>query len=194
MRSSAWYADRPGQRTRSGGIPRWLGWTPADLTGIDAVIGLSGAGVGDHRWTPAYKKVIRDSRVDSTKTLSAAIASVRRIPRVFLSGSAIGFYGDTDERAVDEQAGPGNGFLAGVVQDWGAATKVAEQAGARVVHVRTGLVMARSGGAFGRLRVPLRLGVAGRLGSGRQHWSWVTLVDEVRALRFLLAQTVSPVR
>ncbi len=159
---------------------------PADLRGVDAAVHLAGAGVGDHRWTDSYKRTIRDSRVDGTATLAAALAALEPRPRVLLSGSAIGFYGDTGERAVDETAGAGTDFLAQVCVEWEAATAPAEQAGIRVVHLRTGLVLDRAGGALARMYPLLKLGVAGPLGSGRQYWSYVTMADWVGSVRFLL--------
>ena len=169
------------------------GWDPAagsvDLAaigGVDAVVNLSGAGVGDRRWTDAYKAEIRDSRVQATTTLAAAMSSLEPRPRVLVNGSAIGWYGDTGDRPVNESAPVGNGFLAEVVRDWEAATAPAEQAGIRVVHARTGLVVAKEGGAWARLFPIFRLGLGGKLGSGRQYWSWISLRDEVRALAFLL--------
>lgn len=159
---------------------------PVALRGVDAAISLAGAGVGDKRWTPARKQVILCSRVDSTSTLSRALATLDPAPRVLLSGSAIGFYGDTGDRMVDESGPVGSSFLAGVVRDWEAAAQPTADAGIRVAFLRTGLVMDRSGGAFARLFPLLRLGLGGPLGSGRQFWSWITLADTVRAMRFLL--------
>lgn len=156
------------------------------LRGIDAAVHLAGAGVGDRRWTPAYKQSILDSRVLGTGTLARALGELPRPPRVLLSGSAIGYYGDTGKHAADERTPAGETFLAGVTRDWEAATAPAEHAGIRVVHARSGLVMAPKGGAFGRLLLLMRFGLGGRLGSGRQWWSWVTLEDELRAMRFLL--------
>lgn len=121
----------------------------AGLVGCDAVVHLAGAGVGDHRWTDAYKKEIRDSRVLGTAAIADAVASLDTPPAVLLSGSAIGFYGDTGDRAVDEDAPPGDGFLPSVCVEWEEATAAAEEAGVRTVHARTGLVVAREGGAWG---------------------------------------------
>lgn len=160
----------------------------AGLAGVDGVVHLAGAGVGDHRWTDAYKREIRDSRVDGTRTIASAMASLDPRPRVLVSGSAIGWYGDTGDRAVDESAPAGHGFLADVVRDWEAAAAPAAEAGIRVVHPRTGLVVSASGGAWQRMFPLFRLGLGGRLGSGRQYWSWISLRDEVCALQFLLEQ------
>lgn len=156
------------------------------LAGVHAVVHLAGAGVGEHRWTAAYRKVILDSRVQGTSTIARAVAELDPAPGVLVSASAIGFYGDTGSRAVDETAPRGAGFLAEVVEAWEAAAEPARVAGVRVVHPRSGLVMARSGGAWARLLPLFRLGLGGRLGNGRQYWSFITLEDEVRALTHLL--------
>ncbi|MEU2153786.1 TIGR01777 family oxidoreductase [Streptomyces sp. NPDC019396] len=156
------------------------------LNGCDAVVHLAGAGVGDHRWTEAYKKEIRESRVFGTATIAQAVASLEEPPRVLVCGSAIGYYGDTGDRAVDESAPPGAGFLASVCEDWEAAAAPAHEAGIRVAYARTGLVVAREGGAWGRLFPVFRAGLGGRLGSGRQFWSFISLEDEVAAFRHII--------
>jgi uncharacterized protein (TIGR01777 family) len=161
---------------------------PGDLAGVQAAVHLAGAGVGARRWSASYKRVIRDSRVDGTTTLATALAALDPLPSVFVSGSAIGYYGDTAGRVATEDTPSGSTFLAGVVRDWEAAVLPAERAGIRVVLARSGLVMSPKGGAFGRLLLPVKLGAGGPLGSGRQGWSWITLEDEVRALQFLLAR------
>ncbi|WP_338325644.1 TIGR01777 family oxidoreductase [Streptomyces hoynatensis] len=158
----------------------------AALDGCTALVHLAGAGVGARRWTARYKRELRDSRVLGTAALAAALASLADPPRVFLCGSAIGYYGDTGERAVDETAPAGTGFLAELCRDWEAAARPAERAGVRTVLLRTGLVVARSGGAWGRLFPLFRAGLGGRLGDGRQFWSAISLHDHVAALRFLL--------
>jgi uncharacterized protein (TIGR01777 family) len=158
----------------------------AGLVGCDAVVHLAGAGVGDHRWTPAYKQEIRDSRVLGTAAVAEAVASLDVPPKVLLSGSAIGYYGDTGDRAVDESAPAGEGFLPSVCVEWEAATAAAQEAGVRTVHARTGLVVSREGGAWGRLFPLFRAGLGGRLGNGRQYWSFIALHDEVAALRHIL--------
>ncbi|GGV75481.1 epimerase [Streptomyces gelaticus] len=158
----------------------------AGLVGCDAVVHLAGAGVGDHRWTAAYKREIRDSRVLGTSAIAEAVASLDVPPKVLLSGSAIGYYGDTGDRAVDESAPAGEGFLPSVCVEWEAATAAAQEAGVRTVHARTGLVVGREGGAWGRLFPLFRAGLGGRLGSGRQYWSFIALHDEVAALRHIL--------
>jgi uncharacterized protein len=156
------------------------------LEGVDAVVHLAGAGIGDHRWTETYKREIRDSRVEGTRTLARALAGLSRRPAVFVSGSGIGYYGDTGDVAVDESAPLGEGFLAEVVRDWEAAAQPAVDAGIRVVHPRTGLVLSGEGGLLGKLLPLFRLGLGGRLGSGRQWMSWISLEDQVAALRFLI--------
>ncbi|WEH42191.1 TIGR01777 family oxidoreductase [Streptomyces sp. NBC_01218] len=158
----------------------------AGLVGCDAVVHLAGAGVGDHRWTEAYKKEIRDSRVLGTAAVAEALASLDTPPKVLLAGSAIGYYGDTGDRAVDESAPPGEGFLPSVCEEWEAATAPAEEAGVRTVHVRTGLVVSAEGGAWGKLFPLFKAGLGGRLGNGRQYWSFISLHDQVAALRHLL--------
>jgi uncharacterized protein (TIGR01777 family) len=159
---------------------------PAQLAGATAIVNLSGAGVGDHRWTGRYKQEILDSRVGSTDTLARAAAAMGEPPQVLVNASAIGYYGDTADREVDEASPVGEGFLAEVVQAWEAAAAPAEQAGIRVALPRTGLVVSGRGGAWQRLFPIFRAGVGGRLGSGRQYWSWISLRDEVAALRFLI--------
>ncbi|GAA0624341.1 TIGR01777 family oxidoreductase [Streptomyces crystallinus] len=158
----------------------------AGLAGCEAVVHLAGAGVGDHRWTDAYKKEIRDSRVLGTAALAEALASLDVPPEVLLCGTAIGYYGDTGTRAVDEEAPPGDGFLAEVCVEWEEAAAAAQEAGIRTVFARTGLVVARGGGAWGRLFPIFRAGVGGRLGSGRQYWSFISQHDHTAALRHLL--------
>ncbi|MGW1707005.1 TIGR01777 family oxidoreductase [Streptomyces sp. NPDC002206] len=158
----------------------------AGLVGCDAVVHLAGAGVGDHRWTEAYKQEIRDSRVLGTEAIAQAVASLDVPPKVLLSGSAIGYYGDTGDRAVDESAPHGEGFLPSVCVEWEAAAAPAEEAGVRTVFARTGLVVGREGGAWGRLFPLFRAGLGGRLGNGHQYWSFIALHDHIAALRHIL--------
>ncbi|MFF4955642.1 TIGR01777 family oxidoreductase [Streptomyces sp. NPDC001222] len=158
----------------------------AGLIGCDAVVNLAGAGIGDHRWTDAYKKTLRDSRVLGTAALAEAVASLPEPPRVFVSGSAIGYYGETGDRAVDETAPPGDGFLPSLCVEWEEAAAPAQEAGVRTVFARTGLVVAREGGAWGRLFPLFQAGLGGRMGDGRQYWSYIALHDEVAALRHLI--------
>jgi uncharacterized protein (TIGR01777 family) len=156
------------------------------LAGIDGVVHLAGAGVGDRRWTPSHKRQIRDSRVLGTQTIARALARLDPKPRVLVSGSAIGYYGDTGDREVDESSPHGEGFFANVVLAWEASAAPASEVGIRVVHPRSGLVVSAHGGAWGRLWPLFRLGVGGRLGDGSQYWSFVSLADEVRAIRRML--------
>jgi len=156
------------------------------LAGVDGAVNLAGAGVGDHRWTDAYKQTVLGSRVNSTRTLATALAALDPLPRVLVSGSAVGYYGDRGDEPLTEASGPGTGFLTEVCQAWEAATAPAADAGIRVAYARTGLVLSPDGGALARLLPLARLGLAGPLGGGRQWWPWITLDDEVRALVFLL--------
>ncbi|MFC0597199.1 TIGR01777 family oxidoreductase [Streptomyces palmae] len=158
----------------------------AGLVGCQAVVHLAGAGIADRRWTAARKQEIRDSRVLGTAALAEALASLDTPPAVLVSGSATGIYGYPGDRPVDEDAPEGDGFLARVCQEWEAAAGPAVEAGIRTVHPRTGIVLAREGGALARLLPLFRLGLGGRLGSGEQYWSFITLADEIAALRHLL--------
>lgn len=174
-----------------------ISWSPDDgtldpdsLVGFDAIVHLAGAGVGDRRWTTSYKRTILDSRVNGTRTIANVLAANPDTPRIFVCGSAIGFYGDTGDRAVTETSPPGSGFLADVVVAWERAATPAIDAGVRVTFARTGVVAARGAGAFGRLLPLFRLGLGGRLGNGRQYMSLISLRDEVRALQFLLQHDV----
>lgn len=173
-------------------------WSPADgcveaaaLKGADAVVHLAGAGIGARPWTKAYKRRIRDSRVVGTRTISEAIATADRRPPVLVCGSAIGYYGDTGGREVDEKAPAGRGFLADLVRDWEAAATPAREAGVRVVHPRTGVVLSREGGMLGRTLPLFRLGLGLRLGDGGQWMSWISLADQVAALRFLIDHEIA---
>ncbi|GAA1240346.1 TIGR01777 family oxidoreductase [Kitasatospora nipponensis] len=170
-----------------------VGWNPARgeidrgaLNALDAVVHLAGAGVGDRRWSEAYKREIRDSRVLGTRTLALALAAADAPPAVLVSGSAVGYYGQTGDRVIDETAPAGEDFLARVCVDWEGAARPAAEAGIRVVHPRTGLVLSDAGAAGGRLFPLFRLGLGGRLGSGTQYWSFISLADQVAALRFLI--------
>ncbi len=162
------------------------GIEPAALAGVDAVVHLSGAPIAAGRWTATRKAELRSSRIASTATLATAIAAADPAPGVLLCASAIGFYGDTGERTVDESSPGGTGFLAELVRDWEAAADPARAAGTRVAAFRSGVVLAASGGMLDRLRLPFRLGLGAKLGSGRQYMSWISLPDEIRAIRFLL--------
>ena len=179
--------------------PGELRWDPAAglldasaLAGRDAVINLAGAGIGDRRWTEQYKRTLRSSRVDTTQTLAKAIAAAGADgPRVLLNSSAVGFYGDTGDRPVDESSPAGEGFLADLCQVWEAATRPAEDAGARVVLLRTGLPLAKDGGLLKPLYLQFKLFAGGRMGSGRQYLPWMSLPDWLDAVLFTLDRDLS---
>src|SRR4051812_29495150 len=154
------------------------------LRDVDAVVNLCGAGVGDKRWSGAYKQQLRDSRIAPTEVISAAVADAG--VQVLINASGVGFYGNAGDRVVDETAPPGKGFLAQLCIDWEAATLPAQEAGARVVLLRTGLVLSPRGGMLSRLRPLFSLGLGARLGSGRQYMPWISLEDQVRALLFAI--------
>ncbi len=156
------------------------------LSGVDAVVHLAGAGVGNHRWTASYKAEIRASRVLATTALSGALVKAQPRPKAFIVGSAIGWYGDTGGREVTENAPAGKAFLSRVVHDWEAAADPAREAGIRVAHLRSGLVLGVGGGVLARLALPARFGLLPRFGDGHQVMSWISLTDEVGAIRFLL--------
>jgi uncharacterized protein (TIGR01777 family) len=162
---------------------------PAALAGADSVISLSGAGIADKRWTPAYQQVLVQSRLQPTSTIAGVLADMpaELRPKSFLSSSAIGYYGDRGDEPLTESATPGTGFMADLVRRWEAATEPASHAGVRVVTLRTGLVLSATGGLLKRMVPLFKMGVGGRLGSGRQFQSWITLADEVAAIRYLVA-------
>jgi len=162
--------------------------SPNDLEGADAVVHLAGEPLA-HRWTDARKRAIRESRVRGTELVARTIAALDRRPRVLLSGSAIGIYGDRGDEPVDEESALGSDFLAGVTREWEAASVAAADAGVRVVLLRSGIVLSPKGGALERLLLPFRLGVGGPIGNGRQWMSWIALDDHVRAMEHALATT-----
>jgi len=159
------------------------------LAGADAVVNLAGVGIGDRRWSDEHKRLVLSSRLDATTTIATALAALRgdERPPVLLNASAVGFYGDTKEEAVDESAPQGDGFLADVVRQWEEATRPAVDAGVRVVTARSGIVLSADGGALGKVLPLFKLGLGGKLGSGRQWMSWIAMPDEIAALRFLLS-------
>jgi uncharacterized protein len=157
------------------------------LDGIDAVVNLCGINIGRRRWSGAFKQNLRDSRITPTEVLSAAVADAG--VGVLVSASAVGYYGDTRDRAVDETALAGRGFLAQLCKDWEAATAPARDTGTRVVLARTGVVLASSGGALRQLRPLFSVGLGARLGRGRQYMSWISLEDQVRALQFAISDS-----
>lgn len=161
---------------------------PARLVGVDTVINLAGAGVNEKRWDDRYKNLLRTSRVDTTTTLATTIANLPEPdrPKALLNSSAIGWYGDTGAQPVEEDVRAGNDFLADLCRVWEAATRPAEDAGVRVVRLRTGLPLHRSGGLLKPLLIPFRLGVGGKLGSGRQYIPWISMHDWLAAVLFLL--------
>jgi uncharacterized protein len=166
-------------------------WDPSTATmdagtleGTDAVVNLCGSAMANRRWSGEVKQAIRDSRIGPTEVLAAAVAE-HRVP-ILVNASGVGYYGDTGNREVDETAPVGSGFLAQVCRDWEAATTVAQRAGTRVVRVRTGLVISSSGGLMGRLKPLFAVGLGGRLGDGKQYMPWISLDDEVGAIRFAL--------
>lgn len=155
------------------------------LAGTESIVHLAGAGVGDHRWTDSYKAEIRDSRVFGTASISRIAVELSTRPSL-ICGSAIGYYGDRGDEVLEESSQKGHGFLSDVVADWEAAADIARDAGTRVVHARTGLVASRKGGAWERMITVAKFGLAGKMGSGRQYWPFISLRDEVKALRFLI--------
>jgi uncharacterized protein (TIGR01777 family) len=163
----------------------------AALEGTDAVIHLSGAGIGDKRWSAAYRKEILDSRTDTTALLAKTIASLSRKPSVFLSGSAIGIYGARNDEQLTEVSTHGTGFLAEVCEQWEAAAKPAVDAGVRTVYLRTGIVLSPKGGALKKLLPLFKLGVGGKFGNGKQWQSWISIDDEIGAIEYLLTANVS---
>ncbi len=163
----------------------------AGLEGIDAAVHLAGAGIGDKRWTDAYKQVVLESRTKGTDLLARTLAGLDTPPRVLVSGSAIGLYGDTGDATVDEHAPAADDFLADVVVQWEAAAAPAVDAGIRVPFLRTGIVLSPDGGALAKLLPLFKFGLGGRMGSGRQWWSWISLDDEVGVIRWLLDNDVA---
>jgi uncharacterized protein (TIGR01777 family) len=163
----------------------------ASLEGADAVIHLSGAGIGDKRWTDGYRKEILDSRTATTALLANTMASLSRKPAVFLSGSAIGIYGARNDEQLTEVSTHGTGFLAEVCEQWEAAAKPAVDAGIRTVYLRTGIVLSPKGGALKKLLPLFKLGVGGKFGNGKQWQSWISIDDEIGAIEHLLTANVS---
>lgn len=193
---SAGTGGAPDDATRTPGVrevlwdPRTGELDPAALEGVDAVVNLAGAGIGDHRWTAAYKQTLLGSRTTTTSLLARTVARLDD-PPVLVNSSAIGAYGSRKDEVLTEASTRGDDFLAGLVKAWENATTPASDAGARVVWLRSGLVLAPSGGALGKLLPLLRLGLGGPLGSGRQWWSWITLTDEVAAIRHVIGTDVA---
>ncbi len=179
---------------REATAPDEVSWDPTKRTvdtaalaekSITAVVHLAGAGVGDRRWNAEYRKLILSSRVDGTAAIAQSVAELPGNP-VLISGSAIGYYGDTGTAIVDESGPLGDTFLAHVVRDWEAAADPARRAGRRVACIRTGLVADSEGGAFGKMIPIFRKGIGGRIGSGKQWWSFISIADEVGAIKFCI--------
>ncbi len=156
------------------------------LAGADAVVHLAGEGIADGRWTAERKRRIRDSRVESSAAVAAAIAAAEPRPRVLVQASAVGYYGARGDERLDEKAAPGEDFLGTTCQAWEEASAAVEEAGVRRPVVRTGIVLARDGGALPRMLLPFKLFAGGPAGSGEQYMPWIHLADEVGAIRFLL--------
>lgn len=172
------------------------GWNPvtgdvdlASIDGANAVLHLAGAGIADRRWTDARKRLIAESRSGPTTALAKFLATCARPPHTLIVASAIGIYGDRGDAWLDESAVPGDGFLAGVVRDWEAATIPAVEGGIRVVNLRFGIILTAEGGALKRMLLPFRLGLGGPIGNGRQYWSWVGLDDVIGSIRHALETT-----
>lgn len=158
----------------------------ARLEGVGAVVHLAGEGI-DARWSPKIKKRIHDSRVEGTRHLCDSLAGLESGPEVLVSASAVGYYGnDRGDEVLIETSSPGDDFLAGVCVGWEAATLAAEEAGIRVVRLRFGMILSTAGGALAKMLVPFKLGVGGKIGSGRQWWSWVSIEDVAGAIRLAL--------
>ncbi len=184
---------RPGTGATSG---RSITWDPmtdaidaAGLEGIDAVVHLAGEGIDARRWSPEQKTRIRESRTRSTALLAHAIDGLANPPGVWVSGSAIGYYGDRGADMLDETAGPGEGFLAEVCDDWETAART--EGPTRVAHIRTGIVLDAGGGAL-RAQLPFfKLGIGGRIGDGSQYWSWISLTDQIGAIRHVIDHEIA---
>jgi hypothetical protein len=186
---------RPGTQIPAGGesSANWIRWNPAAgeidsaaAENADAVVHLAGASIGNGRWTESRKAILRGSRVDATRNLVAALGQLSHPPKVFISASAIGYYGDRGEEELTEESAPGDDFLAKLSLDWEAESRRAEAFGARAVMTRFGIILSKRGGALPRMLLPFRMGLGGRLGSGKQWMSWITLEDAVRAIRTAL--------
>jgi len=188
-------ATIPGARIVAWDPQRVLSPWAIELDGADAVINLAGEPIADHRWTAARKHKIEDSRVTATRRIAAAIAESKRPPAVLVNGSGVGFYGRCGDEIVTEETGAGSDFLAGVCRRWEAQAVTASSSHTRVVCIRTGLVFAHDGGALSKMLLPFRLGLGGRLGSGRQYWPWIHRQDWIDLVRFVLrtSDAVGPI-
>lgn len=157
----------------------------AVLEGVDVVVHLAGENIASRRWTAAQKARIRDSRVKGTKLIAEALTN----QKVLVSASATGYYGDRGSELLREDSAPGIGFLADVCRQWESATDAATRKGIRVVHLRTGIVLSPRGGALGKMHLPFKLGVGGKIGSGQQYWSWISIDDECAAILHCIEAT-----
>ena len=160
---------------------------PSRFNGVDAVVHLAGENIATGRWTPARKAEIRQSRVEGTRSLCESLARLAHPPKLLVSASAIGFYGDRGAQTLTEESGAGSGFLPDVCREWEAATEPASQAGIRVVHLRFGMVLSPAGGALQKMLLPFKLGLGGRIGSGAQFMSWIAVDDVVGTIRHVLS-------
>ena len=156
---------------------------PSVFRGVDAVVHLAGENIAGGRWTGSRKSRILESRAKGTRLIAETIAGMADRPQVMVSASAIGYYGDRGSEVLREESGPGSGFLADVCKQWEAATDPATRKGIRVVHLRTGIVLSTDGGALPKMLLPFKLGVGGRIGSGNQYWSWISLEDVCAAIQ-----------
>jgi uncharacterized protein (TIGR01777 family) len=182
-------------RPQSNPAPNSIPWDPANgaldadkLEGCDAVVHLGGTNVAEGPWNAKRKKAIRDSRIDSTNLLAQKLAALRSPPKVFVCASAIGIYGDRGDTLLDEDAIPGKGFLEDVAKDWETACAPAIENHIRVVNARIGVVLAKEGGALEKMLMPFKMGVGGRVGSGKQYMSWISLEDVTKALIYCIDQ------
>jgi uncharacterized protein (TIGR01777 family) len=197
LRASGWSVVRLVRGVAAGGSPdnAQIVWDPAGaiapeaVSGFDAVIHLAGESIFG-RWTADKKRKIRDSRVLGTLNVASALARAERKPKVFVCGSAIGYYGDRGDEALSEQAAPGTGFLAEVCREWEEAAAPAVQAGIRTAHLRTGIVLSPKGGALGAMLLPFKMGLGGRTGNGRQWMSWIDVQDMVGGIQHILKNEV----
>jgi uncharacterized protein (TIGR01777 family) len=185
--------DRVTRLVRRSPGPGEVPWDPGTgdvdasaLEGHEAAVHLAGVGIGDKRWSDDHKRAVLDSRVRGTTLLARTLAGLGDRPRVLASSSAVGYYGDRGDEVLTEDSGPGTGFLTDVCLKWEAATAPAEDAGIGVVNLRTGVVLSPEGGALKQMLLPFKLGLGGRIGSGRQWWSWISIEDEVGAILAVL--------
>ena len=189
--NSAGHSVYPLHRNMAGGVPFY--WSPTknsihldETIQLDIVVHLAGENIADSRWTKEKKREIIQSREDGTRILCHALANLSHKPALLISGSAIGFYGETGSDIVDENSHAGTGFLAEIAQRWEAATQAAEQAGIKTVHIRTGLVLSPLGGVLQRMLLPVKMGLGGKVGNGQQYMSWVSISDMINMIQFII--------